>query len=104
MILVVMLPCFQHDPTPNVSFPSQGGSSGVSSLEVELLPSGIAAGHSQPMVYPWCPRCSFMGVTKVDLAGVCQHLTYRWYDPLPVVDVSVGSPGGSVAIHAMLGG
>ena len=40
----------------------------------------------------------------MDLAGVCQHLTYRWHDPLPIVDVSVGTYDGGVAIHAMLGG
>ena len=40
----------------------------------------------------------------VDLAGVCQHLTYCWHDPSPIVDVSAGSQGGGIAIHAMLGG
>ena len=40
----------------------------------------------------------------VDLAGVCQHLTYHWHEPSPIVDVSVGSQGDGVAIHAMLGG
>ena len=39
----------------------------------------------------------------VDLAGVCQHLTYRWRDPTPIVDVSVGFQGGGIVIHAMLG-
>ena len=84
--------------------PLQEDLSGGSSPGLGLLPGGIAAGHSQLMVYPWCPRCSFMGVTKVNLAGICHHLSYHWHDPLPVVDISMGSPGESVAIHVMLGG
>ena len=56
------------------------------------------------MVYPWCPHCSYVGATVVDMAGVCQHLTYSWLNPLPVMDISMGIQGGGVAIHAMLGG
>ena len=40
----------------------------------------------------------------VDLAGVCQHLTYHWHDPSLIVDVSMGSQGGGAVIHVMLGG
>ena len=70
---------------------------------MEKIPGGLDASHSQPMVYPWCPSCSSVGATGVDLAGVCQHLTYSWHNPSPVVDVSVGMQGGGVAIYAMLG-
>ena len=56
------------------------------------------------MVYPWYPSCSSVGANVVDLAGVCQHLTYSWDNHSPVMDVSVGMQGGGVAIYAMLGG
>ena len=71
---------------------------------IELLAAGVAAGHTEPAVYPWCPWCSRVGATVVELDGRCWHREYDAFEPRPVVEVTGGSNGGGVALRASLGG